>query len=317
MPTLIRVQFVALVALALPLKAEACTCAVQPLAERYESASVVFVARVGKRYIDYDASGERITAWSFQTVELLKGDLTFDKLVPGGCGGRVVDGEEYLVFTGDEGRVGACMSGMLNRNERYRADLEVLRYHRDGDLQTISEPWVFTKRVGVCTLSLDMAVGHGSLIFEYRFADAGTPDFRDQQFHYDINEHRTLRLEDVGPHPAYFAGFRRLRIWYPHSRYKVEGTGRLIIGGKEWPTEHQNMEGPFSSPFEVVTDSAFGEALVAVQSYDSVALAAEYTDFPYNLEDYPDFPVIKAATPQFYRGTAVENFRECIDRAGQ
>lgn len=277
---------------------------------------MVFVARVGIRRVTYDPSGARITEWSFQTVEQLKGKVTFDKLVRGSCGGRVVEGEEYLIFTSEQGPVGTCTSGQLNRNERYRADLEVLRKHRHGDLRTLSEPWVFTKRVGVCTLSLDMAVGHGSLMFEYRFADAVTPDISDQQFHYDTNEHRTLKFEGVGLHPVYFAGFRRLRIRYPHTRYKVEGTGRLKIGGREWTTEHQNMEARFS-PFEVVTDSAFSEVLAEVQSHNSAELAAEYTDFPYNLSDYPDFPVIKAATPLYYRGTAVEEFQDCINRAGQ
>jgi hypothetical protein len=315
-PILIRIQLFAMVTLALPLHTEACTCAIQPLAERYETASVVFVAKVSKRHNNYDASGAGTTEWSFEIVEVLKGDVTFDRLVSDGCGGRVVEGQEYLIFTGNEGRVGTCASGQLNRNERYRADLEVLRNYRTGDLQTIAEPWVFTKWGGMCTLSLDMAVGNGSVIFDYRFADAGTLDFRDQQFQYDINERRTVKLDGVGPHPAYFAGFRRLRIWYPLSRYKVEGTGRLTIGEKKWPTERQNMEAPIG-PFEVVTDSAFSEVLEAVKSHESVHLVAEYMDFPYNLKDYPDFPVIKAATPHFYQGTAVPEFQECINRAGQ
>jgi hypothetical protein len=316
MPILTRIQIVALVALAFPLGADACTCVIEPLAARYERASIVFVARVAELQDNYAESGTRSVGWSFSTIEALKGDVTFDKLVPDGCGGRVVEGVEYLIFTDSKGQVGPCTSGQLNQDERFRADLEVLRSYRNGNLQTISEPWVFTKRLGKCGLSLDMALGHGSLMFEYRFADADTRHFRDQQFRYDINEHRTVKLEGVGSHPAHFAGFRRLRIWYPYSHYKVEGTGRLTIGSKEWPTEYQHMEAPIS-PFEVVSDSAFADVLAAAKSHDGLGITAEYKNFPYNLKDYPDFPVIKTATPQFYLGTAIENFEKCIDQAGQ
>jgi hypothetical protein len=315
--TLVSLSFlVTTIGLFLPIESNACTCAVRPLVQRYEQASVVFVASVGIRSDQFDEAGNRSAEWPFEIDEMLKGDVTFDALISGGCGWGAASGEKYLLFADRNGSVGSCTAGRLSQNDRYRADLDVLRSYRDGDLQTLSEPWVFSKSVGRCTLSLDMTVGHGSLIFEYRFADADAPDFRDEQFQYDIDKRRTVKLEGVGPHPAYFAGFRRLRIWYPYAHYKVEGTGRLMIGDKEWPAEYQNMEAPIS-PFEVVTDSAFGEIFTAVKSHISVGLAAEYTDFPYNLKDYPDFPVINAATPQLYRGAAVENFQECMDRAGQ
>lgn len=304
------------IGLFIPIESKACTCAVQPLVQRYEQASVVFVARVGRRSDQFDEIGNSSAEWRFEIDEVLKGDVTFDALIPGSCGWGVAPGETYLLFADKNDAVGACTAGRLSQNDRYRADLDVLRSYRNGDLQTISEPWVFSKRVGACTLSLDMAVGHGSLIFEYRFADAGTPDLMDQQFYYDTKERRTVKLEGVGPHPAYFAGFRRLRVWYPHAHYIVEGTGRLLMGEKEWPTERRNMEAPFAA-FEVVTDSAFNEVLVALRSQSDVELAAEYTDFPYNLKDYPDFPVIKAAAPNSYRGTAIEEFQTCIDKAGQ
>ena len=70
----------------LPLQSEACTCAVQPLAERYERASVVLVANVGERSDQFDESGNRTTEWSFDTDEVLKGNVNFDVLIPGGCG---------------------------------------------------------------------------------------------------------------------------------------------------------------------------------------------------------------------------------------
>ena len=304
------------IGLLFPTESSACTCYVRSLAQRYEQASVVFVARVGARSDQFDELGNNTPEWPFEIDEALKGDVTFDVLIPGDCGWGVAPGEKYLLFADKNGAVGTCTAGRLSQNDRYRADLDVLRSYRDGDLQTISEPWVFGKRVSMCRLSLDMAVGHGSLIFEYRFADATTPDRGDEQFRYDAKEHRTVTLKDVGLHPAYLAGFRRLRIWYPHYRYKIEDTGRLLIGDKEWPTQHEDMEVPVA-PFEVVTNLAFSEALVALRSHDNVELAAEYTDFPYNLDDYPEFPVIKATTPHSYRGTAIVKFQRCIDRAGQ
>jgi len=304
------------IALLYPTESRACTCVVLPLAKRYEQASVVFVARVGARRDQFDELGNKTPEWPFEVDEVLKGDVTFEVLTPGGCGWGVAPGEKYLLFSDKDGAVGTCTAGRLSQSDRYRADLDVLRSYRDGDSRMIAEPWVFGKRAGKCRLSLDMAVGHGSLIFEYRFADATTPDFRGEQFRYDINEHRTVTLKDIGRHPAYLAGFRRLRIWYPYYRYIVEGTGRLLIGDEEWPTEHEVMEVPVS-PFEVVTDAAFSEALAALRSHDSVALAAEYTDFPYNPKDYPDFPVIKATTPYSYGGTAIEDFGMCVHKAGQ
>lgn len=311
----IRIQLVVMAAIALPANVNACSCYVRPLAERYESASVVLVAKIGERHDSYDASGVSKRVWSFEAVEVLKGDVGFSKLTAGSCGGHVLEGGEYLIFTGNDGEVDSCSSGELNRDARYRADLEFLRQRRKGGLQTLAEPWVFEKRDGMCSLSLDMSDG-GGLTFDYRFADASSRNSAGQQFRYDFDEHRTVKLEGVGPHPASFAGFSRLRVWYPHSRYKIAGTGGLIIGGKEWTTRHETMEGPYS-PFEVVANPAFSEVLLAVEAHEGAWLSAEYEDFPYNHIDYPDFPEIKAGMPHYYRGTAVQRFQECIDRAGQ
>jgi hypothetical protein len=311
-----RIQLVVMAAVALPTGANACSCYVRPLPERYESASVVLVARIGELHDSYDASGERIRVWSFEVIEVLKGDVGFSKLVASSCGGHVLEGEEYLIFTGNDGEVDSCRSGNLNRNERYRTDLEVLRQRQGGGLQTLVEPWVFAKSDGMCSLSLDISSG-SSLRFDYRFADAVRRSSADQQFRYDFDVEIAVKLEDVGPHPANFAGFSRLRVWYPHSHYKVEGSGILTIGGKEWTTRHETMEARYSSPFEVVADSVFSEVLSAVESHSSAWPSAEYEDFPYNHKDYPDFPEIKAGMPHYYRGSAVQSFQECIDRAGQ
>ncbi len=196
----------------LPIQSEACTCAVQPLAERYERASVVLVADVGERTDKFDGLGNRTVEWSFVTDEVLKGDVNFDVLIPGSCGWGAAPGEKYLLFADENGAVGTCTAGRLSENDRYRADLEVLRQYEKGDLQSLSEPLVFSTGPGRCHLSLEMAVGHGSLYFDYRFADAEVRDFDNQQFRYDSKQHRRITLENTGPHPAYFAGFRRLRI---------------------------------------------------------------------------------------------------------
>ncbi len=42
------------IGLLFPTESRACTCVVQPLAQRYERASVVFVARVGARSDQFD-----------------------------------------------------------------------------------------------------------------------------------------------------------------------------------------------------------------------------------------------------------------------
>lgn len=175
---------------------------------------------------------------------------------------------------------------------------------------------MFAKSDGMCSLSLDIS-GGSSLRFDYRFADAFRRSCADQQFRYDFDVKIAVKLEGVGPHPANFAGFRRLRVWYPHSHYKVEGSGRLTIGGNEWTTRHETMEEQYSSPFEVVANSVFSEVLSAVESHSSAWLSAEYANFPFNYKDYPDFPEIIAGMPRYYRGTAVQRFQECIDRAGQ
>jgi hypothetical protein len=77
------------------------------------------------------------------------------------------------------------------------------------------------------------------------------------------------------------------------------------------------MEEQYSSPFEVIANSVFSEVLSAVESHSSAWLSAEYANFPFNYKDYPDFPEIIAGMPRYYRGTAVQRFQECIDRAGQ
>lgn len=316
MSILIRTQLVFVVSLVLPTNGSACSCYVRPLAERYESASVVLVAKIGERRGSYDASGVRVRGWSFDAVEVLKGDIGFGELTVGSCGGHLLEGGEYLIFTGNDGEVDSCRSGELNLDARYRADLEVLRERRRSGLEKLAEPWVFNKGDdGMCSLSLDMFNG-GSLRFEYRFADSVTSSFDGQQYRYDLDEHRTVEVLGAGRHPASFAGFSRLSVWYPYSHYKVAGTGRLTIGGRDWTTQHKAMEAPYS-PFEVVADSAFGEVLSAVEANEGVWLSAEYKDFPYNHKDYPDFPEIKAEMPHYYRGTAVQRFQECIDQAGQ
>ena len=59
----------------------------------------------------------------------------------------------------------------------------------------------------------------------------------------------------MGPHPACFAGFKRLRARYRHSRYKIAGPGRPRIGDKDWPNEYPIKEAPFL-PFGVASDTA-------------------------------------------------------------
>lgn len=295
-----------------PSESSACTCYVAPLAERYDWASTVFVATVGKPQYSTNASGDDVPEWLFVVDEVFKGNVTFNTLKRGPCATRINAGEQYLIFSDGSGDLGPCSTGHLNSNERFRADLAILRDFRDRKIIEVVEPLVFSKLSGSCYLTLAMSHGHGRLMLEYRFADAAVVDLPNQQFRYDATTRQCEALENTDVHPAYFAGFKRAKVKFPLQGRKIANSGRLKIGEQEWRTDVAPMEHP-DCRWEITAEYTFDSILDGISNGGSVGVSAEYVESGLSRSAYPDLPVIEGRTPLYYSGDSIDNFRSCMD----
>lgn len=243
----------------------------------------------------------------------MKSEISFDALTGGDCGGYLAEGKEFLVFTNDRGEISDCTSANIEKNERFRADLEVLRLFRDGKLESLSEPWVFTRGGLTCQLTHDFAFGGGSLWFVYRHEDAESPFFGDKQYRGNRTTGIGEGMPDAKPHPANYAGFLSLRAWFPHSGHIVEGSGRVIVEENSWHTRSADLEANFG-PFEEIEGGRAREVLGESLSHSSVRLEAEFTDLPEHVRArYDNYPVYESGSPEYFAGNAIQRFQDCME----
>lgn len=308
--------------LSIPQVASACSCADRPITERYESSTVLFLATAGPTSSETDETGDPIRTWTFETVEVYKGDVSFNRLwseASTTCVAYLSDGAKYLVSTDESGSVSLCSTWRVDEDPDTTAEIEMLDAYKANRIPELTEPWSYAETAEICQLSHQFVSGGGYLQFYFRFKDPQEPQTRQYRYPipYSAPGGREFKppIEDRGAHPSMVSGFMNLRVRFPMDEYVRENTGRVIIGDKEWSTRRTLMEAPWAFAYEVIGEKEAKEILAKLPSAPSVSIAWTMLEVPiYREERYPGYPNVSASTPYLYLSNSVVKFQECLER---
>lgn len=313
-----------ILATSVPGPAAACSCARQSLSERYRESQVLVLVKAGAIRIDEGGEGGQRSGWSFEVLELFKGEPAFDTLWPTSseespCGAHLTEGARYLVSADARGRIGLCNAWPLDDNPRIAAEIDLLHAYGTGTIPGLTEPWIYTESDEICSLNHRLATGGGQLQFFYRFRQPEHP--ATLQYRYPVpptaarNRQNKPAVEDLGPHPSQEPGFMNLRVRFYSGEYVRENTGKVVIGEREWHTRRSLMEEPWAMPYEVVEDKQAREILAALAKASSVSLTWEFSALPeYQQQRHSGYPGASAATEYLYFGDAMAGFQACLER---
>lgn len=281
-----RFVFVAIIAMlgaSLPLSASACSCEARTIADIYDKSQVLVLVRVGAAVPLVEADGKPYRTWPYELIDTYKGQLAADWLWTWAselsCDTHLASGAYYLVSTNDDGYVDFCDARQLPEDPASDGEIKVLKAFRAGVIPVLPQPWTFAEGNRSCRISHRFPYGRGELRFYF------------------------------GP------ALMSLLVNYPLAEYLVEGTGRVVIGEREWPTRRNLMEAPWTSGYEVVDEKDTLEILSELEDASSIAIAWEMHQLPeYMVKMWPGYPAGTAETSYLFLGDAVERFRACLAR---
>ncbi len=311
------------ISLSIPGGAFACSCGDMPIPERFREAKILFLVRAGPTTRDVDKEGNETRRWTYEVIELYKGEPNFETLWSSGggasCGAHLAESQHYLISTGDDGEVSLCSMSRIGDDPNSDAEIDVLNAYKYGEISQLTEPWIFSETPDICSVGHQFSSGGGYLEFFYRFREPEHLDTRQYEFPIPFTapggREPKPPIEDRGPHPSTELGYFELRIRFGSGRHVEEGTARLVIGEREWSTRRTLMEAPWAFPYEVIDEEGAREVLAALGDASSLSVKWKLWELPgYRQKWYPDYPIASMQTSQLYLGDAISSFHECVDR---
>jgi hypothetical protein len=302
------IAIIVLLGASLPIPAVACSCDARTVADIYDRAQVLALVRVGAMVPLVEADGKRCRTWPLELIETYKGHVTAEWLWSSGdsasCGAHLAAGAHYLISTNDDGYVGLCDVRRLPEDPTTDGEIEVLNAFKAGAIPVLTQPWTFAESNKSCRISHRFPSGRGELRFYFEPDTPGRHDARPPG-------------ENRGIQAAYEPGSVSLFVGYPFAQYLVEGTGRVIIGAKKWPTRRSLTEASWVSGYEVVNGKDALEILSELEDASSIAMAWEMHELPKYMADlWPEYPTGTAETSYVFVGDSIEHFRACLARGG-
>ena len=304
-----RTVFVALFVLlgaSLPEPAAACSCEARTVADIHDKAQVLALVRVGSMVPLVEADGKPYRTWPYELINTFKGQLRADWLwtwvSETSCDTHLTAGAYYLVSTNEDGYVEFCDARRLPEDPAADGEIKVLKAFTAGVIPVLTQPWTFTAGKKACRMSHRFAFGRGDLLF---------------YFEPDAPERHAIRPPDEvrGMQASYEPGSMNLFVSYPFGESLVEGTGRVIIGEREWPTRRTLIDASWASGNEVLEERDAMEILSELEDASSISIAWEMHELPeYLAELWPEYPTGTAETSYLFLGDSVERFRACLAR---
>ena len=302
------VLIISLVGASLPIPAVACSCEARTIADIHDKAQVLVLVRVGAEVPLVEADGKPYRTWPYELIERYKGDLTADwlwtRVRRSSCDMRLAPGAYYLVSTNGDGYVDFCDVRRLPEDPAADGEIKVLNAFRAGTIPALTQPWTFVKSDRSCRISHRFPSGHGELRFYF---GADGPEHNGTE---RLDQDRAMQASR-GPVSL------RLFVRYPFGEYFADGTGRIVIGKREWHTRRIPTETTRASGYEVVGGEDALEILSELEDASSVAITWEMRELPRHLaEQWPEYPVGNAETSRPFVGDSVERFRACLVHVG-
>ena len=275
--------FCVILGASIPGTGEACSCEARTVAEIYDKAQVLALVRVGAEVPLVEADGKPYRTWPYQLIDTYKGQLAADWLWTWvretSCDTRLEKDAYYLLSTNDDGHVDSCDARRLLADPAVDGEIKVLNAFMAGAIPVLTQPWEFAEGKNGCRLSHRFSFGRGDL-----------------QFYFE-------------------PGLMSLFVNYPFNEYLVEGTGRVVIGKREWPTRRSLAEAPWASIYETVDEKDALEILAQLDDASSIAIAWEMQGLPEHwARIWPAYPAGTAETAYLFLGDAAERFGACVAR---
>ncbi|NNL95389.1 MAG: hypothetical protein HKO64_07165 [Xanthomonadales bacterium] len=270
---------------------------------------------------DADPRGPK-KQWTFQLLELFKGTPGFKKLWSRGheatCGVSLNKGEQYLVSSQPDGKISQCSSARMDKFGFTTARVNALRSALADPDRVISEPVLFLEYDGGCRLFHQLANGGARLNFVFRTKKPERIYNHQYQFDYPDSEDGyrifTTAKKVDGFHVSTQPGYLALQVTFPRGKLVKKGTGHVSVGKLQWATHRTLMEAAYSNPYEVVEDVHTREILRTMETHREIAINWSYQGLAnWDRFNYPGYPEATSNTPSIYFGSALDQFKACIN----
>lgn len=343
-----RVSAVVATAMCLMSRADALTCAYNPMSleESYALAEAIVVAQVLGCTDGGVPEGARCpdSRYHIETIEELKEPepwQNFSGAYQGAdgvtrCGQAFTLGGSYLLFFDGSGSIissaGGALKGPYPETRELQGKLAILREYLDGEVADLSDPWIFTDIGLSCELKQRVA-GH-EIAFRYPYAESWSEYSYGIEYDNDGNPtllNPTLVSQAFGPGMTYEIDGPNFVPQSLHFSVQLlnyleteRDTATITIGERTWHLEtqifrllgdgreisSQSIDLVLGESAHQIFDSMLNPTTVTVSKHGLEPSAAAVARTPIALDTFHDVE-FETRTARF--AAAAKEFQECID----
>lgn len=252
-------------------------------------------------------------------------------------------GASHLLFFDEEGEINWALSGNLNATDSeprlmpsqsplLQAYVRILRDYRDGRINDLAEPWIFSDDGSSCRLQQRILTRQ--LAFSYIYDDT---QFNSQFRLAEISDglQRWVSRAPVDTPSGDFVqelvtpemqlGVVAFSVAFDRNLQTEANSARVAIGGQSWPLVTSNitvtMQGSAEAFVSIAQDLALGDAAQEIFDVLLSPVDLRITKRAIQLEQSGvssippaelDHPVIETRSTQF--AVPAEAFADCVDR---